>query len=109
MKNMTGYYIPRTLSDARAFTAQFERKTLSNPLDVGDSIHFPASPGDFAYYKWQEILNSPRPYPCILEIVTKEKQVVAKCLIRDRDHLDTCFGWYWENSTHMTLGYRFTP
>jgi len=109
MKQLTGYYIPRTASDARAFDTQFKRKTpLTDPPAEGP-IHFPVSGEGFAYDAWQEIVKSLRPYPCTLTIFSKDKRVVDSRRIDSRNHLETCFVWYWDKSEHMTLGYRFAP
>lgn len=109
MKRMTGYYVPRTLSDTNAFTAQFERKRTPHNLDAENPIHFPARGEGFAYDLWQDILKSLKRYPSVLEIFDNDKQMVAKRVVHSRDHLDICFDWFWENSNYLTLGYRFTP
>jgi hypothetical protein len=109
MKTMTRYYVPGTLADQTAFGAQFERHAPRNKLDTENPIQFPASPSTFGYDMWQDILKSPRPYPCTLEIFSEDKQAIASMRTENRNHLETLFDWYWENSKQMTLGYRFTP
>lgn len=112
MKRLTGYYIPRTSAAASAYVAQFKKEKSAsdaNHLEAENSIHFPDDRACFGYDTWQEILKSGRSYPGVLEIFNSDKQTVASLRIASRRHLATCFGWYWDKSIGMTLGYRFIP
>src|SRR5690348_12445580 len=100
MKKMTGYYVPRSLADARDFEGQFKASRLSRrPVRM---------PIQVAAEAWQAVVQQRRSYPCDLRIF-KDGAVVSRRLIQSCDDLSACSDWYWEHSEHMTLTARFTP